>query len=104
MKIKVTDKILQYDGTPILDIDQKPMTWRKIFFYVLNISYPTEQGLPQQQFIPEEKEKAFAITTKIYISDEVELSTEECNFILEQIKKKESPLILGRAKELFKIS
>jgi len=128
MKIKVTEPILDYQDKPIpetsgtisianlpdvqtpeeaLDWFEKredliktaktDLTWRVIIDIALNSVAKGEVSLPS-----EKRNHAYQITKKIYEQNEPDLTVEERAFILERIGKMyPSPLINGRAKEIF---
>ena len=102
MKLKVTEKILDYDNKPVINLDQqgKPngnLTWRQVVFTSLN-----SIGLdPQEKASEEDKMKAYAITKKAFDNVEPDFTVEEIAFILRNIKKVYNPLVCGRAEEVF---
>lgn len=102
MKLKVTEAVLGYDGKPMPQVDQegKPiqsLTWREVIFTALNAIH----GDPTKQMADDDKMRAYAITKKAFDSDEPEFDVEEAAFVLQHIRRIYSPLVCGRASELF---
>src|SRR3990167_1468751 len=100
MKLKVTEKILDYDNKPVVNLDQegKPngnLTWRDVIFVALN---SMDQ---QEQMTAEQKAKSYQIVTKAYQTNEPDFTVEERAYIIERIGKFYSPLVYGRAREIF---
>jgi hypothetical protein len=102
MKIKVTEKITDYENKPVQNIDQQgnptgTLTWRQVIFTALNAM----ESDPNKQMPEEDKMKAYQITKKAFDSEEPDFNIEEAAFILKNIKRVYSPLICGRAEEVF---
>lgn len=125
MKIKVTDIILDYEGKPAkstnsaiifetlltklfdklsknesiikedLQVDSPNLIWREAIFVALN---SMDQ---QEQMTTEQKTKSYQIITKAYATNEPDFTVEERAYIIERIGKFYSPLVYGRAKEIF---
>lgn len=94
MKIKVTDVVLDYDGTPMLD-GEDPLTLRTAFRVALN------SFLPNEEMGAEKKTKLYALTLKIFTGKEVEITTDEAALIKERGALFLTPLVYGRIVDLF---
>lgn len=90
MKVLVNQDILNYENQPIVE-NGNNVTYRAVFAAALNTYAQDEQ--------PEAKDKAeaFAISNKLFGSDEVELSVSEAALVIERVGKLYSPLVYGRA-------
>ena len=96
MKFKVTDKILDYDGQAIKETEDQDLNWKRVIHTALNNSTRDEV------LTAEIKEKCYQITTKVYKTNEPDLTVSEIAFVLERIGKiYTSPLIIGRSEEYF---
>lgn len=92
MKINLTSVIKDYQGNPVKN-EGEPVTYRDAIWISLN------NYLPNEQPTPEEKLKAFKISTKI-MAEKAELSVEDMGFIGQRIGIISSPLVYGRVNEL----
>ena len=100
MKLKITEPVLDYQNKPskIIARDGKEtgnLTWRDVIFVALNSMDP------QEQMSTENKAKSYQIITKAYQTNEPDFTVEERAYIIERIGKFYSPLVYGRAKEIF---
>jgi hypothetical protein len=97
-EIEVTDPILDYlkEGAPKpVETPDGPLTFRAVFDQALNSSAPNEVTPA------EKKSKQFALTLKLYASNEVDLTVDEASLIKERVGLIwTSPLIYGRVCEL----
>lgn len=94
MKIDVTQPLKDYSGKPILDEKGQPGELRFYIMQALN-------NLPQGETVsPEEKARCFALCTKIYSADEVEMSLDERSLIKKFAGKAYNPLAYGRICEI----
>ena len=99
MKIRILDKILNYEGRPIKESgasDSPDITWRSVIFTALNNFAQDEKPTG------EIKTKCYQITKKVFDSNEPDLTVDQRALVLERIEKiYSSPLIIGRSKEFF---
>jgi len=101
MKYKLITPVTYYDGKdiPTDDKENSPaMTYKDIVVRALNID------IPNTQYPPDQKAKAFFITKKAFEPDAegmVEFTADDISLILERIKLFFMPVIVGRAEEFF---
>jgi hypothetical protein len=98
MRIKITDPVLDYakEGAPKpVETPDGPLTFRAVFDQALNSSAPNE-AIPA-----EKKSKQFALTLKLYASNEVDLTVDGAALVKERVGIiYTSPLVYGRVCEL----
>jgi len=95
MKVKPKQKILFYDGKPLVDEKGKPVLLRDAIVNSLNAIDP-KKGSESL-----DKARIFEISMKMYEDkEEVELSMEDRAFILERAKENLIPVVYGRLKEI----
>lgn len=93
MKVKVTEKVLGYEGKPVKD-GEKDLEWLQVFFIALNNF--TQDEKPTSEV----KSRCYQITKKLYDSNEPDLTVEERSFLIERVRKMfTSPLVCGRVEE-----
>jgi hypothetical protein len=96
MRVKLTDPILDYAGRPLKsrerpEDDETELTFRTAFAGALN-NFARDE-VPTAEM----KARSFALTLKLFDTDEVELTTKEAALILERVNKVyPSPVICGR--------
>lgn len=93
MKVKVTEKIKDYDWREL------PQTYRDVFISALNNTIDTKEVLTT-----EKKNQIYQLSKKLFTSDEVDLTVTERALILERAEKLKSPLAYGRVKDLLEDS
>lgn len=93
MKINVLQNIKGYDGADLQE-NGKDITYRSVFATALNTFLPDEN--PSADL----KAQAFAISNKLFVEGEAELSVTDAALIIERVGKIYSPLVFGRTKEL----
>lgn len=97
MRIKVTDPVLDYEGQPLKDENDKPIIWRNLINKALN-----NQIANDDVFTDEYKTEAYQISHKLYMSNEPKFTAQQTATIVKRLKGYyNSPLIFGQAEELF---
>jgi ABC-type phosphate transport system substrate-binding protein len=94
MKIKVEDKILDYEGKEVLKDDKTAFTVRDAISIALN------GQLRDENITAEQKNKIFQISIKIWSNKEVDLTVDDRAFIKERAGKLLSALVYGRLSEI----
>lgn len=99
MKVKVTQPILDYDGTKITEGPEgkkTELTYRQVFINALNSPSRDET------FTSEQLEKSYEVSRKLFTGKEVDLTTSQAAYIMERVQKvySPSPLICGLTKDL----
>lgn len=89
MKIDVTEVIKDLDGREITE-DGKGLTYRVLFYAALN-NFRPDEPVPTS----ETKARCFGLMQKLFTSQEVSLTVEECALLKERIGILYSPLIYG---------
>jgi len=93
MKVKPNQKILFYDGTPLLDENKKEILVRDAIINAINAIDSSDENV--------DKGKIFEISMKMYKNEEeIELSVEDRAFILKRAEKTLIPVVYGRIKEI----
>ena len=98
MRINTLGTIKNYEGKDVLsepqpNKKQEPVTLRDIFTNALN-------SQSQNEIIPAEKKaKIYQLTTKLYKSKEVDLTSSEIVLIEEQVAKFYNAMVYGRVLE-----
>lgn len=100
MKLRVISPVLDYEGKPAKTFDAigkeiGVLTWREVIFVACNSMESNEQ------MSTENKMRAYRIVAKVYQTSEPDFTVEERAFIKERIAKFYSPLVVGRAEEIF---
>jgi hypothetical protein len=101
MKIDIRQPILDYQGEPIADLQPDPehpeepikvaKPLREYFSMALN------NAAPNETMTPEDKGRAYELSTKIFASNEPNLTSEQVTFLKGRILKIFiSPLVCGR--------
>ena len=93
MKVKPSQEILFYDGTPLKGSDGKVITVKDLI--INSVNFIDQEGKQSG----EDKNKAFEISIKVYSQEDVELSIDERSFILKMAEKALVPIAYGRLKE-----
>lgn len=95
MKIKVTQKVLDYAGKPISDQDDgEDVNLRQIIITALN-------NIAQNETLTTEtKSKIYALSNKLWSGSEVNLTFDERALIKERAGKILTPLTFGRVCEM----
>jgi hypothetical protein len=101
MKIDVRNGIVDYHGDPITESQPDPENTGK----VIEVAKPLREyfstalnnALPNEVMTPEDKTKAYEISTKLFASNEPNLTSEQITFLKGRILKVFlSPLVCGR--------
>jgi len=90
MKIDLSTKVSNLDGTPIPDADGKPTTLRSIFCNVLTTQ---QQG---ETISGVEKVKRYNLATRIYSSDEIDLGIDDIKLLRDLVADGYVPLVVGQ--------
>lgn len=94
MRIDVRQNILDYEGKPLPGRDGKPEVLRTIISTALN------GVLEGETMTPEDKSKAYELTTKIYARKEVDLTLDERKFIRDRVGLLYGALVFGRVSDI----
>lgn len=94
MMVKPTDKIIGYNGDVITDQNGNEITIREAIVNALN--YVTQDS----KITPEDKQRIFDISIKLYLKEELDFSVDERAFILKMAGENLIPLVYGRLKEI----
>jgi hypothetical protein len=97
VQVNVTEPVRGYNNEPIrTNGESGPVTiWREILVGALN------NFAPNENLSGEDKLRCFRISLKLTEQEVVDLSVDECSFILGRVKQLYGPLIIGRADQLF---
>ncbi|HTE22277.1 MAG TPA: hypothetical protein VK674_04525 [Candidatus Limnocylindria bacterium] len=93
MRIKVTDPLIDYEGRVLVE-GKEPVTFRRVFVTALN-TFPDNDRPPAEQMA-----QIYALSVKLYVDDEAELSLEEAALIKDRVGRLYNPLVYGRTCEL----
>lgn len=94
MKVKPNQKILFYDGTPMVDEKGNPVLLRDAIVNAINAIDPKKEESV-------DKSKIFEISLKMHSKEkEIELSMEDRTFILKRAEETLIPVVYGRLKEI----
>lgn len=93
MRIKVTSQLTDYEGRKLVEGTQ-PVTYRRVFTTALNLFEDKDRPPADQMAL------IYTLSTKLYASDEVDLSLEEAALIKERVGKVYNPLVYGRTCDL----
>lgn len=97
-KFKIVEMVPSYKkGQYIKDQNGELLTWRDILIDQLNSPKNTDQMSTQ------EKLNVFSLSEKINSFDEVDLDAKEITLIHNTLEKVGTPLLMGRAKEYFRV-
>jgi hypothetical protein len=108
MRINVKQRILDYegnpilvnktnpDGTPVLGEDHRPIQEPEMLRNYLALALNNTAQGENEVFTPEQKAKIYALTTKLYSKKEVDLTLDDRAFIKDRVGKLYGPLIYGR--------
>ena len=115
MKVSVVEKILDYEGKPLIkpkgtnlecpkcghawvtseNKEDEPLLWREIIHVAMNTPSRDEK------MTGELSTKLYQITKKAFDTNEPDYTVDQLALIIERIKKTYNPLIAGRAEEYF---
>ena len=115
MKVSVVEKILDYEGKPLIkpkgenrkcpkcdhswvtseNKEDEPILWREIIHVAMNTPSRDEK------MTGELSTKLYQITKKAFDTNEPDYTVDQLALIIERIKKTYNPLIAGRAEEYF---
>lgn len=93
MRIKVTDILTDYEGKKVYE-GEAPVTYRSVFATALNTV--SDQDRPE----PEQMAHIYALSVKLYSSNEIDLTLEDATLIKERVGKVYNPLVYGRTCDL----
>lgn len=93
MKVKVLETLKNYDGTPLADTDQPPMSIRETIIFVLN-NAPGPLGA-------EEKMRMYELSKKTYRTKEVDFTKKDITLIETHAAKLLSNIGFGRLSDVF---
>jgi hypothetical protein len=93
MHIKITDQLTDYEGRKLVE-GTTPVTYRRVFVTALNAFDEKDRPSPDQMAL------IYALSTKLYNSNEIDLTLEEAALIKERVGKTFSPLVYGRTVDL----
>lgn len=93
MRIKVTEQLIDYEGRKLVEGTQ-PVTFRRVFATALNVFDDKDRPASDQMAM------IYALSTRLYAADEVELTLEEAALIKERVGKVYNPLVYGRTCDL----
>jgi hypothetical protein len=101
MKIDIRRPIVDYQGKPITEPQSDPEEPRRIVQVAKPLreyfSTALNNALPDETLTPEAKTRAYDISTKLFASNEPNLTSEQITFLKERILKIFiSPLVCGR--------
>ena len=94
MKIKLEDKILDYQKKEILSDGKNPLLIRDIISASLNNTTQDER------LTSEQKNKIFQLSVKVWSDKEVDFTLDDRHFIKERAGKILNPLMYGRLCEI----
>lgn len=98
MRYNFKQEVLDYEGNPIPVRDGENLTWRKVAVDALNTPGMRPDG-QQEVMTPEDKSKAFEISTKIFKTKEVKLTSDQVSMLKKRIGETWGSLVFGRACE-----
>ena len=93
MRIKLTEQLADYEGRKLLD-GNNPVTFRRVFVTALNAFGENERSSPEQMAM------IYALSTRLYSANEIDLSLEEAALIKDRVGKTYNPLVYGRTCDL----
>lgn len=93
MRIKISDQLTDYEGRKLVE-GSEPVTFRRVFTTALNLFEDKDRPEPDQMAM------IYALSTKLYSGNEVDLTLEEAALIKERVGKVYNPLIYGRTCDL----
>jgi hypothetical protein len=94
MIINVTKTLKTFDGKPILNEEEEPLTLRAVFIGALNY---LPMGRPLSLEI---KLRAYKLCKEIIEKDEVEFTIEDLSLLKGNLAEMASPLLLGQIVEI----
>ncbi|HTE57873.1 MAG TPA: hypothetical protein VK694_03935 [Verrucomicrobiae bacterium] len=93
MRIKVTDQLTDYEDRKLVE-GTEPVTYRRVFVTALNAFEDKDRPAPDVMA------QIYALSTRLYGANEVDLTLEEASLIKERVGKVYNPLVYGRTCDL----
>ncbi len=94
MKIDVRNPIVDYDGRPIPSQDGTSQSLREYFSILLN------NTLPNEVQTPEDKNKAYQLSLKLYAASTVDFTPDDKTYLKDRAWLLYGPLVAGRLTDI----